>query len=306
MSKVVVVKHTGRNQAGKLDKSKYRILLESGLKELAGSNNLKAAVRSFLPRGTIGMKANCLTRSLNSTPVALADALSDVLIESGVEENNIIVWDRTNAELEKAGYSLNASSFGRRCFGTDSNGVGYSYDFYSFGKVNSLVTRILTDIVDYNINLALLKDHSIAGLSGGLKNMYGAVNNPNKYHIPNCNPYAAHVSNLRPIREKNRITIVDAVRIQYHAGPGFDSRYIEYYYGIILSSDPVAADRVALEILEHFRLANKLPPLKEAGRPVKYLKTAEEIRLGVADINKIDLTVLHVDDKGAVHAGKLL
>jgi uncharacterized protein (DUF362 family) len=154
--------------------------------------------------------------------------------------------------------------------------------------------------------MPVLKDHSLAGLSGGFKNMYGAVHNPNKYHDNNCDPYAAHVSNLAPIREKTRLIIIDAVNVQYNGGPGYDSRYLENYGGVIIAKDPVAADTIALEILEKLRAKNNLPDLATAGRPVKYIKTAEALGLGVADRNKIDLIVLTADGDGQVSKGDLI
>jgi uncharacterized protein (DUF362 family) len=306
MSRVVVVRFLRDDSQNRLEQKQYHKMLDFALKELVNAENCPAAFKKILRGQVIGMKTNCLARKLNSTPVALAEALSDLLIKSGFAENNLIIWERSNRELRDAGFELNASSFGKRCFGTDSNGVGYSTDFYSYGKVDSLASRIITEKVDSNINLALLKDHSIAGLSGALKNMYGAINNPNKYHIPNCDPYAAHISNLQPIRDKNRLTLIDAVRIQYHAGPGYDSRYLEYYGGLIASVDPVAGDRVALEILQHIRKQNRLVPLEEDRRPVKYLESAESIGLGVADMNKIEIKVFEMDSDGNTKAGVLL
>ncbi len=177
----------------------------------------------------------------------------ELLIEAGVSENNTVVWERSNRELKEAGYTLNASFSGRRCLGTDTNGVGYSSEFYTSGEVNSLVTGVLTEIVDVNINLPILKDHSLAGMSAGLKNMYGAIHNPNKYHGDNCNPFCAHVSDLEPIRTKNRLTVLDAIRVQYNGGPGFVGSYVYHWGGLVMSEDPVACDSVGLQILEDIR-----------------------------------------------------
>jgi uncharacterized protein (DUF362 family) len=306
MSKIVVVKGAGGDKRKGLSADHYRVMLEQGLSALANESSADAAVRKYIPSGPVGMKTNCLARKLNSTPIALVDALTAILTSAGIDENDIVVWERSSAELERAGFKLNASSFGRRCFGTDTGGVGYSRDFFSFGKVNSLVSRVMTDIVKYNINLPVLKDHSIAGLSGGMKNMYGAINNPNKYHVPNCDPFAAHVSMLEPIREKNRLTIIDAVKVQYNAGPGYDSRHIAYYGGLIIGDDPVAVDRIGFQILEHYRKINGLPSLEKAGRPVHYLKSAEQAGLGVADINRIYVDVMLVDKDGRTKKGDLL
>jgi len=298
MSTVAVVKIRDLTPEAKPGKNNYKQLLEAGLSILAGDKKLDNYLAEIFSGNRVGMKTNCLAGRLNSTPVSLADATAEILIDSGIDENDIIVWERTNRELSSAGYALNASSFGTRVIGTDSNGIGYGRTFYTSGEVNSLISRIMTDMVDININLPVLKDHSIAGLSGGLKNMYGAIHNPNKFHDNNCDPYAAHVSNLEPIRKKNRLTIMDAVNIQYNGGPGFDSRYFEPYGAILLSEDPIAVDRIALEILENLRAKHNLAPLENVGRPVNYLKTAAGLNLGTENLDLIELKVIEIDKNG--------
>lgn len=306
MSKVVVVKFSSGEKNRFLKRAEYRLLLEKALVSLAGDADYSRFLKKLFPRGAIGLKTNCLAR-MNPTLLPLVDALSEILIQScGIDENRIVIWERTGDELKRAGYKLNASSFGRRCLGTDANGMGYGDDFYSSGSVNSLVTGILTRLVDHNINLPVLKDHSIAGMSAGLKNMYGAVHNPNKYHNGNCDPYAADINNLAPIRDKFRLAVIDAVKVQYENGPGFDGRYHDYYNGLVISADPVAADSIALEILQYLRRKNNRKTLLEAGRPVKYLETAAKIGLGTSDRNLIDLKVITVDQSGAVRSGGLI
>ncbi len=305
ISRVAVIKYTGDAPRGGLSRESYRVMLLAGMLALSGEKEVSRAWRKYLPSGVIGMKTNCIARKLNSTPVALAEAVSQLLVEAGFDENDLVIWERTNRELVQAGYTLNAASTGLRCLGTDANGVGYSRGFYSSGDVSSLVTRVLTDIVDFNVNLSVLKDHSVAGLSAGLKNMYGAIHNPNKYHDNNCDPFCAHISNLEPIRKKNRLTILDAVRVQYEGGPGFVAEYMSYYNGVIISDDPVAADRVGLEILERIRRQNGRPPLEKAGRPVKYLNSAQALGLGQADMDRIEVVVLRVGEDGRPQAGEL-
>ena len=39
----------------------------------------------------------------------------------------------------------------------------------------------------------VVKDHDLAGVSAGLKNWYGVIHNPNKYHDSCCDPYVADV-----------------------------------------------------------------------------------------------------------------
>jgi uncharacterized protein (DUF362 family) len=306
MSRVVVVKYSGKPKDDFLDRDQYRRLLEQGLGLMSNNGSYAPYLKNRFPGGTVGMKTNCLA-AWNPTFLPLVDALSELLTDkAGIVENDIVVWDRTNRELERAGYKLNASSFGRRCLGTDANGVGYENgQFFSAGKVNSLVTRILTEMVDHSINLGVLKHHSIAGMSAGMKNMYGAVSNPNKYHANNCSPFTADVNNLDPIRKKNRLTIVDAVRVQYDRGPGFDSASMDYYNGLILSEDPVAADAVSLEILEYLRRRNGSPTLAEKQQDVRYLLPAQDIGLGTGKIKDIDLQVAVIAPDGSMTKGDL-
>jgi uncharacterized protein (DUF362 family) len=304
MSQVVVVRIPGDTNTV-LDENQYRHMLTTGMQAMAGAQEYRPFLKKLFPGGTVGMKANCLS-PFNSTSVPLAGALTKILIaDAGIEENNIIVWERGIRELKEVGYKLNASSFGPRCFGTDTAGVGYDDTYYTCGKVNSRVSRVITHMIDHSINLPILKHHYLAGLSGGLKNMYGAVNNPNKYHADNCNPFAAEISALEPIKKKHRLTIIDAGRVQYDNGPGYDRKSMAYYGGIIISSDPVAIDRVALEILEKCRAAHKKPSFADLGQPVKYLKSGEDIGLGISDLARIDLKVLTVGSGGKASPGEL-
>jgi uncharacterized protein (DUF362 family) len=303
MSRVVVVKYNGGDSS--LGEEEYRQLLSSGLGALTGEPTPKTAIQSLLHLGAVGMKLSCITRKQNSTPVSLVDALSKLLVDAGFHDNDIILWERSNRELSAAGYTLNASSFGRRCLGTDTNGVGYGREFYEYGEVNSLVSRVMTEMVSSNINMPILKDHSIAGLSAGMKNMYGAINNPNKYHPNGCDPYCAHVSNLEPIRTKNKLVIMDAMNVQYHGGPGFVPQFIHRYGALIFAVDPVAGDRVGLEILERIRALKNVKTLEQDGRGVKYLASAEKTGLGIADLKRIELKVIQIDRSGNESAGEL-
>jgi uncharacterized protein (DUF362 family) len=306
MSTVAVVKFREFDPDKKAGKDDYRHLLETGFSVMGKMAKPEKYLARMFSGERIGMKTNCLAGRLNSTSVALTEALTGLLADSGIDESDITIWERTNRELTSAGFTLNASSFGKKVIGTDSNDIGYGRTFYSSGEVNSLLSRIMTDMIDINVNLPILKDHSIAGLSGGLKNMYGAIHNPNKFHDNNCDPFAAHVSNLEPIRSKNRLVIMDAVKVQYNGGPGFDSRYFEPYGAVLISEDPVAVDRVGLEILEQLREKHGLPPLEKVGRPVKYLKTAAGLNLGLEDIDKIDIKVTAIDKNGRAASGSLL
>ncbi len=252
-------------------------LLEKGVLKLTAKNNIKDALSKLFPAvGKIGIKPNCLAgRMMSSSPV-LCQAIVKLLTDTGIDENNLIIWERSERELKLAGYKINRNGKGPKVLANDSPNVGYNNEFSSFRSVGSLLTRILTDMIDYHINFPILKDHSIAGLSGGLKNLYGAVHNPNKYHDTNCDPYAADIYSLPEIKNKNKLTIMDCFKIQYNAGPSYNRKFATDSNFILMSDDPVAIDAVALDILEDIRHKNGLPDLKKAERYPSYLETAAD------------------------------
>ena len=84
---------------------------------------------------------------------------------------------------------------------------------------------------------------------------------------------------------------------------GYDALTSTYFNGLIVSRDPVAADRVALEALEKMRKENDMPPLAETGRQVKYIQKADEIGLGVGDLTKIDLQIAKLGPDGTITGG---
>ena len=77
---------------------------------------------------------------------------------------------------------------GVRIFGTDADGVGYGPDLVAHLGVGSLFSRIQAGYVTASISLAILKDHGLAGVTAGMKNYFGAIHNPNKYHDSGCDP----------------------------------------------------------------------------------------------------------------------
>ncbi len=305
MSVVVVARQAEKSKAVFQDRAQCKLLVQHALRTLSGGGDETGFLKKLLGRGVVGMKTNCLA-ARNPSSRSLVEAVAELVAEkAAVRDNDLIIWERTNRELTEAGYPLNVSSSGIRCLGTDTGGVEYDDRFFEAGKVNTLVSRVITEMIDHSVNVPILKDHSIAGMSGALKNMFGAIRNPNKYHTNNCDPYVADVNNLEPLKAKHRLTVIDALMVQYDKGPGFDPRYMNPYGGVVVSDDPVAADRVALEIMNRCRAAGGRATLSEEGRPVRYLVSANAVGLGECDLNRIDLRVVSVDAQGKECPGVL-
>jgi uncharacterized protein (DUF362 family) len=263
-------------------------MLDAALQKITGAPSAQQAWGSlFKPRDKIGLKVNTL--GLPTQP-AVVDAITSCLRQAGVPAGNIIIWDRFDVELARAGFKLSKSSGAIQCRGTDAEhyGSGYQDKIESSGEIGSCFSRIVAEEVDTLICVPVLKDHNLAGVSLGLKNFFGAIHNPNKYHDHNCDPYVVDVVSHRFIRPKWKLTIVDGTRGQYHAGPTRNPAYAWPFGGLIVSTDVVAADAVAADLLEKQRRAKGLKSLEAGKRPPRHIATAAGRGLGQADLNKIE------------------
>lgn len=267
-------------ETGQVSRDVASSLLGDLLKNLRSGEDAVGMLASlFRPGERVGIKLNCLAgRKLSPTP-ELVFALTDMLEEAGIEPSDIIIFERTERELRKAGFSINRKS-GVRVLGNDSYRNGYDMSPICHGSIGSCFSRILTQEIDGLINLGVMKDHDLAGVSIGLKNLYGLIHNPNKYHDNNCSPYVAHVAAAPPVRNKLRLTICDGLTAQYMGGPAFNPSYT-WKAGILLASrDPVALDAVGADIIEEKRRIEGKPSLAESGQSPFYLEEARKSGLG--------------------------
>jgi uncharacterized protein (DUF362 family) len=275
--------------ARKPDSASLLALVDRAVQAVANRDSAREAWRAIVrPGETIGLKVNCLAGrgpGASTTP-ALVEAICERLQQAGVPARSIIVFDRLSEDLESAGFRIQERSSGIRVQGNDA--WGYEADLMVYGSAASLVSKALTRVCDAVINLPVLKDHSIAGVTLALKNMFGAIHNPNKYHVNVGNPYIADVFMLPPIRQKVRLSICEALIAQYEGGPSYMPQWGWPFNGLIASRDPVALDYTGWQIIEKKRAEMGMKPLKELKRAPDYIATAAARGLGTNDPRLID------------------
>jgi uncharacterized protein (DUF362 family) len=261
-----------------------------GLALLTGERDAARAVSALFRAGDrVGVKINTIGGKTLSTRPETAAALAGWLSEGGIPGRSVFFWDRTARELREAGFATGAGRGGIRVVGTDTPGAGYGSDLVSHLNVGSLFSRIQSEFATASVSLAILKDHGLAGVTAGMKNYFGAIHNPNKYHDSRCDPFVAEVFDAPPVRSKHRLSVLDALIVQFHKGPSHHPKWAAKYNGLVFGLDPVAVDRVGWDIIERLRAAAGLPSLKEEGREPAYLATAETMGLGRADLSAIDV-----------------
>jgi uncharacterized protein (DUF362 family) len=291
---VVVVRSSRAIVSGrKINQSVVERMVEAGVMRLTGTSDpIQAWRRFFAPDDVIGLKVNCLGAPATRTHVEVTMAIAQAVQRSGMPAHNLIIYDRSTDELRRAGYPINTGS-GLRCYGSDQR--GYDAEPTTAGEVGSCFSRIVSEDCTALINIPLLKDHDVAGVSISLKNHFGSINNPNKLHLDHCCPYAADVNLAPVIRGKQRLVICDALEVIYDGGPTYRPATTSKYGALLMGTDPVAVDRVGWQIIEDLRARARLKPLRAVGREPRYITVAgdRQHRLGVSDpasIRRIELT----------------
>jgi uncharacterized protein (DUF362 family) len=288
-SKIVMARDTLLRGSGTtVDSSRMLSLLDRAMQAFFDRDNPIEAWRELVrPGELIGLKVNTLGGRGISSNLQLIEAICERLQEAGIKATDITVWDRSTEELERAGFHISLGGNGVRCFGTDR--VDYEEDLATYGSVGSRLSKILTRRSDVLINIPVLKDHDGAGVTIALKNMYGVIHNPNKYHPNGCDPYIADLNMLPEIRTRLRLHLCDATTAMYEGGPGYKPEHSWKCDSLLASQDPVALDYTGWQIIERKRAALGLKPLEAEQRAPHYIATAADAqhRLGTNDPKRI-------------------
>jgi uncharacterized protein (DUF362 family) len=270
---------------GAFDPKILEAALGAAVARAAGEATPLAAMRKlFKPTDIVGIKVNCLGGRGVSTRPEVALQLAAFLQAAGVPADRIYVWDRTDRELRGAGYVL-SSVRGVRVFGTNED---FDLRLVEWGPSASRFDRVLANELTALVSCSPLKDHGLAGASLTMKNWYGAIHNPNKLHDDNCAPFIPRLVACPVIHDKLRLNVVDGALGQCHGGPGRAPRWAWPYGGFLASTDPVAVDAVARQVLEARRQEVGLPPLAAEGREPGHIAGAAKLGLGVADLGRIE------------------
>ncbi len=292
-----------------VDQNIIRKMLDDAVSKLSGTSSASAAWKKYFRSDDIvGIKVNTLSGRWMSSHPELIAAIVEGRKSAGVKAKNILIWDKDDRELAKAGFRINRrSSNDPKCYGTYPH-VGYEDDLTIYGSVGSRLTRIVSRCTAF-VNVPVLKHHTMAGVTLSLKSWFGAIHNPNKYHfdinnkarmvaacdyVPDLNFMLFSPSTLG---KRQPLIICDGLMSQYDMGPGYKPHMTWNYGGLIVATDPVALDRIGAQIIEDKRAEVGIKSLSEMGRNPDYISIAADKKhnLGTNDPSEIQL----------IHAGNL-
>lgn len=268
-------------------------LLERALVELTGATNLTSALSRFIhPKDKVAIKVNGIAGQVGHTMAVnfeLIDPLVKGLIAAGVPPQNIIVYEQFPTYL--MGCRVNVRSFQlpeQVRTGTHNNKDHVMPKIAVYRSIQTRYCRIFTEATAV-INMTMMKDHSLCGFTGALKNItHGNVDNPHHHHDNRASPQIAVLYNHPIVQSRVRLHITDAFKITYDKGPlDKDPRTRVPHGAVYASTDPVALDAIGYQVIDQERLARGGMTLERAGRQPFYIRQAAEMGIGVADMNLI-------------------
>lgn len=288
----------------KVDTAIARKMLRRGMEALTGSSNPWA--KFLAPSDRVGLKINTLGRPLLYTHHELIAAMVAELSDFGIKENSIIVWDRFETQMRDCKFAFNTSDRGVRVYGTDSLDedvrrydpeIAYVSDFDNSdqrqdGSTASRLSSIFTRDCDKVINMAILKDHGMSGVTLTLKNLaYGLCDNNRRFHGPkHIGPFIADFCARPDVRKKVVLHLVDGLEACYDLGPAPKNPKVIYAADTLwLGTDPVALDAVGRAAIDAKRKQEGLVAVKETGRAWDHIELAAQKGVGTADLEKIKI-----------------
>jgi len=252
-----------------------RRMFNTGVKRLTGLNDLTMAWRQFIRDDDIvALKFNEVGSQELGVDTAVAAVLLQCLYQAGFKPENFMLVGLAQLPPEAQGCRQWHYGWGQQelDFGSDSD---------------SLVAWL--DEVTAIINIPSIMDDNIIGLRCALANLsWSLLKHPGRFYVAQGDPFLAEIYNLPQIRDKVRLNIVIGLRMLYYGGPEVQEGYIYEYGSLLFSTDPVALDRVVLELLRRQRRESLMPENASDDIAVAYLETAEAIGLGYDDLNFIE------------------
>jgi uncharacterized protein (DUF362 family) len=281
-----------------------KAMLTRVMTELTGKPDLVASVKEFVhPKDKVLVKVNGIARENMGTNKELVLPFIEALIAAGVPANQITVLEQYSGFL--AGTRITPQNLPAGVqVAIHQNGKikGPDGDKENPAMVNmperlipgtgtrTKFVRPLTEATAA-FNFALVKDHSICGFTGALKNMtHGCSINPHDFHVHNASPQIALMYAQDVIKSRVRLSILDGYKVMANGGPLWKMpQHVKPHEAVYASTDPVALDMIGWEVVEKYRAELGLKTLTDDKRAPVYIKTAGELGLGVADRARIQL-----------------
>jgi uncharacterized protein (DUF362 family) len=299
-------------------------MIARGMSSLTGDRDARDSwARFFTAEDVVGIKVNSSgAPGAMSMPEVVAE-IARSLIAVGVPAASIVVHER-GAQIMTPRYDrfvpggvrVVPAPPGLSSFDPD---VYVDVNFFGEDDTRSYLLRVVSEECTKIINVPNMKDHSASGVTGCLKNVaYGEFSNVARSHYraqTETLTFIGTLARVEPLRSRTVLHIMDGLRGVWHGGPfSRDRRYRFYPKQMKFGTDPVAMDRLLIDVIDDKRRQEGAisvwerdpkyfgttaeweasPNVNRFNRETGHIEYASRLGLGVYDIRRIDHTEITI------------
>jgi len=314
------------------DAEVVREMMARGMRQLTGAATTEDAWRRFFePQDVVGIKVNCGGHPWVVSDHGLVAETIRQLMAVGIPAENVCIYERFQNQMDNVNYAphvpagvkiVAAESANRRVDNRGYDPATYvEADLFGEEDTRSNMMRLVSETLTKVINIPNVKDHGATGATGCLKNIaYGSFSNVARTHhngVSHTRTFVGTLASVEPLRSRTVLQIMDGLRGVWHAGPFARTRkYVFYPRKLFFGTDPVAIDRLLLDIIDDKR--KEMGAISIHDRSPRYLKVddgrardadpnvniiirepghveyAASLGLGIADLAKIEVEAVEV------------
>jgi hypothetical protein len=249
-----------------------REMMARGMRTLTGERSTRDAWRRFfVPADVVGIKVNCGGYPHCVSAYEIVAETVRQLMDIGIKPAQIYVYERFQNQMDEVNYAphlpdgVQIVAAERANRNVDNSGydpaVYLEADLFGEDDTRSNMMRLVSQRLTKIINIPNVKDHGATGVTGCLKNIaYGSFSNVARTHQrgkSHTYSVVGTLASIEPLRSRAVLQIMDGLRGVWHGGPfARTTRYVFYPRKIFFGTDPVAIDRLLLDIIENERRAH--------------------------------------------------
>jgi hypothetical protein len=268
------------------DADVVREMMTRGMCALTGDRTAPEAWRRFfVPADVVGLKVNCGGHPWVVSAYEIVAEVVRQLMGVGIPPTQIYIYERFQNQMDAVNYAphvpegvqiVAAETANRRADNRGYDPATYvEADLFGEEDTRSNMMRLVTQRLTKIINIPNVKDHGATGATGCLKNIaYGSFSNVARTHHRGKShtlSFVGTLASVEPLRSRTVLQIMDGIRGVWHAGPfARTRRYVFYPKKIFFGTDPVAIDRLLLDIIDEKRKAEGAISIYD--RSPRYLK----------------------------------
>jgi uncharacterized protein (DUF362 family) len=275
-----------------------KLMLERAMAELTGKSDMGQAFGKFIHKDDkVAIKPNGIAGRQGATMAANKELILEIVrgvMAAGVPAQNIVIFEQYPSFLAGTRVADRAGVLDPAFPAGITTVVHENKDAVMPEiKVMGIGTKFVRPFTEATavINVTNIKDHSICGYTGCLKNItHGSCINPHDFHAHNASPQIAELYAQDVVKSRVRLHITDGYKLIYDEGPLDKNKKRRVpHEAVYATTDPVAMDVIGWSVVEQWRKDNSLPTLREAGREPTYVRIAAELGLGIYDKNHISM-----------------